>query len=149
MSIFHKIQMAILYFGRAARRDASHMVGQAASPTRTMCVDVTLTPSKIKVKIKPGTQTWHSIPSFRFVPDFILSRSQRTITKTGEDHKGPQRSITKECKEPLGTARGPQRTAKDFKLGCHFVKPYSNLFPSCRTKEIIVIIIVHRNDTWM
>ena len=116
MSIFHKIQMAILYFGRAARRDASHMVGQAASPTRTMCVDVTLTPSKIKVKIKPGTQTWHSIPSFRFVPDFILSRSQRTITKTGEDHKGPQRSITKECKEPLGTARGRKELQRILNL---------------------------------
>jgi len=65
--------------------------------------------SKVKVKIKPGTQTWHSIPSFWFVPDFILSRSQRTITKTREDHKGPQKSITKECKEPLGTARGRKK----------------------------------------
>jgi len=33
-------------------RTYSHTVGQAASPTRTVYVDATLTPSKVKVKDK-------------------------------------------------------------------------------------------------
>jgi len=48
MSIFHDIQMAT-YFGTAW--SYSHMVGYAGSPTRTVYVDVTLTPSKVKVKV--------------------------------------------------------------------------------------------------
>ena len=47
--------------------------------------------------------------------------------------------------------KGPKRTAKDFKLGCHFGKRYTDLSPSCRTKEIIIviIIIIRTNDTWI
>ena len=48
MSIFHDIQMAT-YFGTGWCY--SHMVGYAGSPTYTAYVDMTLTRSKVKVKV--------------------------------------------------------------------------------------------------
>jgi len=48
MSIFHDIQIST-YFGTGWRY--SHMVGYAGSPTYTVYVDVTLTRSKVKVKV--------------------------------------------------------------------------------------------------
>jgi len=51
MSIFDDIQMAIhVYFGTALRY--SQMVGRAASTTGTVHADMTLTESKVKVKVK-------------------------------------------------------------------------------------------------
>ena len=47
MSIFHDIQMAT-YFGSGCY---SHMVGYAGSPTYTAYVDMTLTRSKVKIKV--------------------------------------------------------------------------------------------------
>jgi len=63
MSIFHDIQMAT-YFGTAWRY--SHMVGYSGSPTRTVYVDVTLTPSKVKVKVTGLLNFWKLPKTARF-----------------------------------------------------------------------------------
>ena len=63
---------------------------------------------------------------------------------TTKDRKGAKQRTAADIK-------GPQRTAKDFKLGCLFGKRYTDLSPGCHTKEIIIVIIImiRMNDTWI
>ena len=68
MSIFHEIQMAIF---RYTAWGYCHMVRQAGSPARTVHVDVTLTRSKVKVKIT-GLLKFRKMPKLHF-PRSIFS----------------------------------------------------------------------------
>jgi len=58
---------------------------------------------------------WRTSPYFTGMTKYCKA-PQRTTKEHNKDRKGPQRSITKDCKGPLGTAKDRKEVHRIFNL---------------------------------
>ena len=86
MSMFHEIQMAIFPY---CVRLYSHTVRHAASPTRSVHVDMTLIESTVKVKVTGllHFRKFSKIAPFRSIFSAILACSSKLMVD--HDNTGP------------------------------------------------------------